>query len=129
MTPVVWLHEDSLRPLLPDLPAVFVFPSNLDYSLKRIVFLYECLLELDCVIRRGDVAEQVLAFAREHHASSVITVRSPSPQWLAHCRRLQRDIRLEIIEPEPFVELPEGTDLRRFARYWKRAEPRLLGEC
>jgi hypothetical protein len=32
---------------------------------------------------------------------------------------------LQVLEPEPFVDLPEPVDLRRFSRYWRSAGPRL----
>jgi deoxyribodipyrimidine photo-lyase len=33
---------------------------------------------------------------------------------------------LQVLEPEPFVDLPEPVDLRRFSRYWRSAGARLL---
>ncbi len=63
--PVVWVHGDVLSPygpalkVYPDAPAIWVWDDALieewQLSLKRITFIYECLLELPVVIRRGDV--------------------------------------------------------------------------
>jgi len=30
---------------------------------------------------------------------------------------------VQVLEPEPFVELDGRVDLGRFSRYWRRAEP------
>ena len=69
--PVLWIHGEALGPANPALlawpgrPAVFVFDDALiaagGLSLKRLGFLYECLIELPVTIRRGDVAAEVLA--------------------------------------------------------------------
>jgi hypothetical protein len=131
-TTVVWIHGDCLSPHNPALvqnpaaPAIYVWDEALlrewGISLKRIAFMYECLLELHVVIRRGDVAVEVAAFAREHSASRIVTAESPSP----HFRKLAKQIslampsgsRLEVVKVEPFVEFKGTLDLKRFSRYW-----------
>ncbi|MEB3185236.1 MAG: hypothetical protein VKM97_05055 [Cyanobacteriota bacterium] len=135
--PVLWIHGEALGPANPALqahpgrPAVFVFDEALirqqAISLKRLAFLYECLLELPVAIRQGDVAEQVLAFAREHRADGVITSAAVDPRFETIRSAIARDLPVEVQEPKPFVPLPfEGQgapDLRRFSRYWRQAEP------
>ena len=69
LKPVLWIHGEALGPTNPALlahpeaPAVFVFDRELivqaDLSLKRLGFLYECLLELPVTLRHGDVVEAV----------------------------------------------------------------------
>jgi len=76
MPPILWIHSDCLRPtnpaLLahPDAPAIFVWDDALltqyHISLKRIVFMYEALLELPVTIYRGDVVAQITQFAQLH---------------------------------------------------------------
>ncbi len=83
LNPVLWIHGEALGPTNPALvaypgaPAVFVFDRQLiaqaGLSLKRLGFIYECLLELPVTLRHGDVAEEVLAFARRHRADGVAT--------------------------------------------------------
>lgn len=70
--PIVWVHGDCLSPFnpalqaYPDAPRIWVWDEELleewQLSLKRIAFIYECLLELPVVMRRGDVASEVNAF-------------------------------------------------------------------
>ena len=98
MKTIVWLHGDGLSPQNPALvanegaPAVFVFDDALltqwQIGLKRVVFLYESLLELPVSIRRGDVAAEVSAFAREQQRDSDCDQRERQP---ALCGDLQPD--------------------------------------
>lgn len=132
--PIVWVHGDCLSPknpaLLeyPDAPALWVWDDALleewKISLKRVVFIYECLLELPVTIRRGDVVAQVVAFAQEHGADGVVTVVSPSPRFEAICNAIE-DVSLlevEVWSPEPFVNYDGYIDLKRFSRYWRVAQ-------
>ncbi|MBE9020200.1 hypothetical protein IQ272_29520, partial [Chroococcidiopsidales cyanobacterium LEGE 13417] len=78
--------------------------------------------ELPVGIRRGDVAKEVLAFAKEHNADSIVTANSPSPRFETICDEIERSLKLEIFETEPFFEYDGYIDLKRFSRYWKVAE-------
>jgi deoxyribodipyrimidine photo-lyase len=146
--PVLWIHEEALGPANPALrawpgrPALFVFdPAWVEgtggpgpprpLSLKRLGFLLECLLELPVTVRVGTVAEQVRTFARRHGADGVVGSRPVDPRLRRHAAAIAAALPLRLLEPEPFLDLPESPgrplDLRRFHRYWKRAEPLLLG--
>jgi len=78
-------------------------------------------------VREGDVAAQLLAAAEEHGCDGLVTSRPVDPRLLRIAARLAARLPLQCLEPEPFVALPfEGQaapDLRRFSRYWRRAEP------
>ncbi|MGB3655777.1 MAG: hypothetical protein WBA41_31825 [Rivularia sp. (in: cyanobacteria)] len=129
---IIWVHGDCLSPKNPALdeypntPAIWVWDDALleewQISLKRIAFIYECLLELPVVIRRGDVAKEVLAFAEEHNLNKVVTVDSPSPRFNTICNEIENSKELEIFEVEPFFEYDGFIDLKRFSRYWKVAQ-------
>ena len=135
--PVLWIHAEALGPANPALlahpgrPAVFVFEPGLlegaagPISLKRVVFLYECLLELPVTIRQGDGADEVLAFAARHRADGVVTSAWVDSQLGDTAACVAAALPLQVLEPEPFVDLPEPVDLRRFSRYWRSAGPRL----
>ncbi|HRF95569.1 MAG TPA: hypothetical protein PLZ51_10255, partial [Aggregatilineales bacterium] len=79
MNTIVWVHGDNLSPYNPALlegknaPALFVWDEKLltewHISLKRIVFIYECLLELPVIIRKGDVAQELVQFSQENYAT------------------------------------------------------------
>lgn len=129
---IIWIHGDCLssnNPALvqePDAPALWVWDDALlvewQISLKRIVFIYECLLSLPLTIRRGDMVEQLVAFAEEHEAETVVTTESPSPRFAAICADLrERGLTVEVLDIEPFVVIPGHVDLKRFSRYWRQA--------
>ncbi|MEH1968668.1 hypothetical protein [Nostoc sp.] len=130
--PIVWVHGDCLSPYnpvlqkYPDAPAIWVWDEALieewQLSLKRIAFIYECLLELPVVIRRGDVAQEILAFAQEHDANLVVTANSPSPRFDDICNQIEPFIAVEVLEVEPFFDYDGYIDLKRFSRYWKVAQ-------
>jgi len=136
MSPIVWVHGDCLSPHnpalknYPDAPAIWVWDDALieewQLSLKRITFIYECLLELPVIIRRGNVAQEVLAFAQEHNADAVVTVESPSPRFDAICDQIEDSLGLEVLPLEPFFEYDGYIDLKRFSRYWKVAQRHLF---
>jgi deoxyribodipyrimidine photo-lyase len=131
--PILWIHGEALGPANPALqahpgrPAVFVFDETLireqAISLKRLGFLYESLLELPVSIRQGDVAEQVLAFSREHGADGVITSAAVDPRFERIRTAIARELPVAVLEPEPFAQLETPADLQRFSRYWRQAEP------
>ena len=130
--PIVWVHGDCLSPYNPvlqkycDAPAIWVWDEALikewQLSLKRLTFIYECLLELPVVIRRGDVAQEILAFAQEHDANLVVTANSPSPRFDDICNQMEGSIGVEVLEVEPFFDYDGYIDLKRFSRYWKVAQ-------
>ncbi|HBE52928.1 MAG TPA: hypothetical protein DDW76_30250, partial [Cyanobacteria bacterium UBA11369] len=126
------VHGDCLSPDHPGLqeypnaPAIWVWDDVLleewQISLKRITFIYECLLELPVVIRRGNVATEVVNFAKSHHADLVVTVESPSPRFAAICDEIEKSMPVEVFAVEPFLDYDGYIDLKRFSRYWKVAQ-------
>jgi len=137
---IVWVHGDNLSPhsaafqAAPGAPAIFVWDDALlegwQISLKRIVFIYECLLELPIVIRRGDVAQEVLHFAEEQQARHVLTAASPSPRHRALCQKIiggmPKGSRLEVLHEPPFVDTIGVVDVKRFSRYWNAVKKQAM---
>lgn len=128
--PIIWIHGDNLNPRSPALreyprsPAIFVFDNALlqawRISLKRLIFIYECLLELPVVIRRGeDLLAQLLAFAHEHTADGVVTMQSPAPRFAAFGRQMSQMLPVRAIDETPFVNPDQPVNLNRFSRYWQ----------
>lgn len=151
--PILWIHGEALGPANPALlthpgrPAVFVFDSELlagatattadpaalvlpePLSLKRLGFLYECLLELPVTIRCGPVARELLAFAARHGADGVVTSEATDPRFARLAAAVAAVLPLTVLPMPSFV--PPGPeqpgDLGRFGRYWRWAEPRVWG--
>lgn len=135
--PTIWVHGDCLSPAnpalarYPEAPAIFVFDDELidglGISLKRLVFIYECLLEMPVTIRRGDVAAEVTGFAGAHCADRVITTASPSPRFRTIKSAIERSLPVEVMPVEQLVNYGGELDLGRFSRYWRTAEPFAFG--
>ncbi|MDX2075108.1 MAG: hypothetical protein SFZ02_01650 [bacterium] len=140
MNTIIWIHGDNLSPYNPALlegknaPALFVWDEKLltewHISLKRIVFIYECLLELPVIIRRGDIAQELVQFSQENNATRILTVESPSPHFKDICKRvisqMPKGSRLEVCKIEPFVRIEGNIDLKRFSRYWEKVKTQAL---
>lgn len=135
---VIWIHGDCLAPDSPALieyagaPAIWVWDDDLleewRLSLKRIVFIYECLLELPVMIRRGVVADEVMRFAREHGATRVVTISSPSPRFKILAEEISSSLKVEVLDAEPFLDYDGHLDLKRFSRYWRIAQAYAFGD-
>jgi hypothetical protein len=130
MSAIQWLHPDAMHIVEAGLPAIFVFDeAEIEaeaWTLKRIQFLYETLLELPVEIVRGDVAAEVARFAQRQQAARVVAIDSVNPRFARQVKELQKTLSVEVREPEPFVAYRGHLDLKRFARYWKRVEPVLF---
>ena len=150
--PLVWVHGEALgfaNPALrahPAAPAMFVFDTELiegrtvttggiaaagPLAPGRMRFLRECLAELPVTVRNGDVAAELLTLAAKLGIDGIVTSRAVDPRFAAIAARVAAALPLQVLEPEPFVDLPidgpGAPDLRRFSRYWRRAEPLVWG--
>ena len=131
--PILWIHEEALGPAnpalraWPDAPALFVFDTHWieanRISRKRLGFLYEAALDLPLTLRKGDVASEVLAFARRHEADGVVTSSAVDPRLQRILQAIEAELPIAELAPDPFVELPRPPRLGRFSRYWREAEP------
>lgn len=119
MNKLFWMHHDCLTE--PASEAIYIFDDEqlaaAGWGLKRLMFVYECLLELPVQILRGPTVATLSAQNRP-----LVTVDSPDP-WI---REIIRQLEIEVLPAPVFVDLKEPVDLKRFSRYWKRAESKLL---
>ena len=139
--PLLWIHGEALGPANPALrahpgaPALFVFDTELlagrtattggrPLAPGRVRFLRQCLAELPLRVREGEAAAAVLACAAEHGADAVVTSAAVDPRFAPTAAAIAERLPLQVLPVEPFVdlELPPA-ELRRFSRYWRRAEP------
>jgi len=127
---LAWLHPDCLNAdwLEPHDQAVYVFDdAQLEaaaWGLKRVLFIYETLLELPLNIYRGPTVETLGTLADS--SEGIVTVDTPDP-WLRGRIAELRQFAAAEVKPRPvFVELEGSVDLRRFSRYWAKAERKLL---
>ena len=130
--PIVWVHGDNLNPNNPafvqyaDAPAIWVWDEDLldDYqiALKRILFMYESVLETGATVRRGNVYNEVVQFAEAHNADGIVVMDSPSPRFDGLVNKIDKRVPVKILAERPIVDHNGPYDLRRFSRYWKVAK-------
>jgi len=131
MSDLVWLHEDALsmdHPVFdraaPGSLAVYVWDDaylqQVDYGFKRLLFIYESLLELDARIVRGDFVDCLGRLAREQ-GGRIRVPETPNPRLQQVVEQLRGEFEVDVVDGRPFVSLPREADLRRFFRYWNKA--------
>ncbi len=127
---LVWLHGDSLStedPAVrryPSAPRVFVFDEpwlrGVRPSFKRLFFLFEGAVDAGAQIRLGDPATEVLSAMEEAGAARLAVTRSPAPRFDEWMEALHGRVDLEVVEPEPWIRIPDAFPLRRFTPFWKK---------
>ncbi|MDV6373619.1 FAD-binding domain-containing protein [Deinococcus arenicola] len=136
---VVWVHGDRLSPTnealaaYPEGPAVFVWDDELlkewTVSAKRQTFIHECVQELPVHVLRGDVAAEVIRFARAHGANTVATTPSPSPRFRAIVTALEAaGLTVQLWAEPVFGESLTPLDLRVHSDYWRQISASAFGK-
>jgi hypothetical protein len=88
------------------------------------MFLYETLLELPVEIYRGPIVPTLAALAQPQ--GELTTVDTPDPWLRERIEELRQTIRVDLVPAPEFVCLEGRVDLKRFSRYWSKAEKELL---
>ncbi len=125
---VVWVHGDRLSATNealvahPGAPAVFVWDTGLVAATrpsgKRLRFLAECLDEVPCEVRSGDVAAEVAAFAADHGVDTVATTASPSPGFARIRAALEAaGLQVRVWSPPQLAPTRGPVDLRSHTSY------------
>jgi deoxyribodipyrimidine photo-lyase len=129
---LVWVHGDALQPdaptllAYPDAPALYIWDEALlelyQLTLKRLQFLYECLLELPVDIARGDPVGEIIARARAEKRTVIATMHSVAPKFSEIVQRLELEgFDVQIWPEGPFAIHEAGFDLRSHASYYRVA--------
>jgi hypothetical protein len=127
--PLIWLHEEALRITHPvfkaahtQTKAVYVWDDEYlrktNYSLKRLVFIYETLCDLPVDILHGDT----LGVIRELEPSALFVPATNNPLILNIITSLKTVAPFQIIEEEPFAVMSKPKDFSRFFQYWNKVE-------
>ncbi|WP_298913710.1 hypothetical protein [uncultured Algimonas sp.] len=122
MSAMIWVHFDALSMAHPVFAAapdgarrIHVWdPEELarrDWSLKRCVFVLECLQQMDVELVPGDPADVL-------DADDVFLAASPDPYIRGVAERLSGHVR--IVDDEPLSVVPDDTDMTRFFRFWNK---------
>lgn len=135
--PLVWVHQESLSPYsvalqaAPDAPAVWIWDDaaleRQRWTLKRLVFLSECLAELPVEIYRGPTQATMQQLLKQHQRSGVITTVTPDPSLKQHIDQLEAERPVAVL-PEPGLLSREmNLPLSRFSNYWRKAQQYAFG--
>ncbi len=128
-TPLIWLHEEALRithPVLKAAPAdtkaIFVWDDEYfrraNYSLKRLIFIYETLCELPIDIIQGGTVDVI----QEINPAKLYVPATNNALIISIIDNLTPILPTQIVADEPFVVIKKPTDNRRFFQYWNKAE-------
>ena len=135
---VVWLHEESLsvtdpaRALVPNAPAIFVWDGEArrrdPWSAARDRFVREGIAEVEPArIASGDAESGIAAFAAENGVTDVVVTAPVDPRLREIVERLGRRLTVTVVAAPRLADVDRGIDLRRFSRYWNRAERSAFG--
>lgn len=129
--PLVWLTLDSasaVGPAVlrhPDAPRLFVVDvrwlAEERPTLKRLVFLFECLADVSGLeIRVGDPADLVAERARAHGCDRVVHAATPCPRVRRDRGRIEASVPVAAVPWPVFCDRSRVDDLGRFSRYWQK---------
>ena len=135
--PLAWLTLDAasaVSPALaghPDTPALFVIdPAWLGAerpSLRRLVFLFECLADVPGVaVEVGDPRRVVPERARALGCDGVAVADTPCPRVRDAAAAIARELPVVVRGWPRFCEHARIDDLGRFSRYWNRVRATAL---
>ncbi len=139
---LVWINDDNLSLNGPvarlQATPLFVFDEDAiekaGWTLKRIAFIYECLLEIPNIqIYKGspvDILTSQLAHYRQQNneAPAITTTTSVDPRIKQIIGTLNQQVPLRLYEVERFVKDTQIRDLRRFSRYWNDVEREVIAD-
>lgn len=137
----IWVHEDALslnHPVFKSAGdtarAVFIWDEayfkQQAYSLKRLTFIYECLIDLqeDVEVYHGDTETVVRSlFAEGGPDGTLYVADTPNPVFLNIAAKLESYVSVKIVENTPFIEAPDDVDMTRFFRFWNRSRKSAFG--
>jgi hypothetical protein len=87
------------------------------YTLKRLVFIYETLCQMQIEIIQGETLELIHLLSPDQ-ITTFFTTDLQIKEILTHLSSLYP---VKIIKPDPFVIIPDSDDSVRFFQYWNQA--------
>ena len=135
-TQLVWLHEKALgldHPFVTDTCAdtkiIHVWDDNYykkrSYSLKRLVFIYECLCESTAEIIRGDTIEVLRSLDKD----TIIVPFTPDTIIRGLTNELSKFANIKPLKDDTFCDFDSTIDVKRFFKYWNIAKKTAFTKC
>lgn len=128
---IIWVHEDALgldHPVFAkakdNAQRIFIWDDSYfqaqGYSLKRLVFIYECLLDIPRLqLYHGDMKTILGELCK---GQTVFVAETPNPTLQDIIKVVSENCDTTLIGSLPFVQISDNADMRRFFRYWNRAK-------
>jgi deoxyribodipyrimidine photo-lyase len=135
--PLVWITLGTASAVgpaaaaFPAAPRLFILdPAWLAAerpSLKRLVFLFECLADIpDLLVVEGPPAEVLPAAAAALACDGVAVAWTPCHRDGATARTVAAALPVAVIDEPLFCDRSRVDDLRRFSRYWQKVRDSAL---
>ena len=126
---LICLHEDALRithPIfkfaLTGTKAIYVWDDEYlrraNYSLKRLVFLYETLCDLPVDVVRGATRTVVMAMT----PAMLYVPATNNPSLLSLFAGISPATPLTFVDDDIFAVMEKTSEARRFFQYWSKVE-------
>lgn len=132
---IVLLNEDNLSAKHPvfdvaaqtgEYQTLFIFDDSYleqeQYSLKRIVFIYECLQDIECSIFKGSIIDILTSKKPE----KVFISYSPNPYFKNITEEIKALCDTEIVAHKDVISTKTDKRFTRFFPYWKHIKNQLL---
>jgi hypothetical protein len=135
MKPIIWVHEDALSRDHPvferagrNARAVFIW-DNEDFqsrqlSFKKLVFLYECLEDMNVEIIEGRTAEVLASLCSAQ--GKLYTARSHNPQISNLINPLRSELDIIEVHKKRLSDVEITADMARFFRFWNKAKKSIM---
>ena len=126
---LLYIHEKGLgdnQPIFsrmaPNSRALFIWDDaylkKRNYSLKRLVFIYETLTTMPVEIVHG----KTLDIVKEIAPKKVITPYTSDLELRRLIREISVEFELEFVYPNAFVHIDDNFNFTRFFKYWNKAK-------
>ncbi|BBP45232.1 hypothetical protein THMIRHAS_06050 [Thiosulfatimonas sediminis] len=140
MCRLIWLHDEALAlfnvdELLPEDRVVFVWDNdyfrNKGWSLSRMVFLYESLLDLpypNLQVYQGETVSVLRQLVKQNEMAEVFVYRPFEPDLQEIAKELSKSVTMVLLDVPSSLTSPLTTVPPRFYKFWKQVEPEVLGK-
>ena len=126
---LLYIHDKGLgdnQPIFsrmtPNSRALFIWDDayfkKRNYSLKRLVFIYETLTTMPVEIVHG----KTLDIVKEIAPKKVITPYTSDLELRQLMSETFKDFELELVYPKAFVHINDEFNFTRFFKYWNKAK-------
>ena len=123
---ILWIHDKSLRinfDMINDFDeAIHIWDNEYyktcSFSLKRLVFIYETLCEIQVEIIYGNIIE----IFKLINPKKIIIPFTTNLEINKIIFELNKLFKLEIIKEDYFVNLDRNYQYKRFFNYWNKAK-------